>query len=879
MALDMMYVVAADAGDVPWWNVGGVGYESSRELDRWFHGRSSLTLKEAAEDALHAMEEIASLDRERSVWNKGETGYEATRLLRAVVGSAANPNKKPPMKGIWERGDPGMWQFIQGPFYAEVFHEPKAGDPQKEWEYLVLKDKKTIAQGVGPTPAYAQTKAEEALAGAGANVAGYNPRPKLKWKRVYGYPFETYEVSLGSGITLHVDKIDLETWGWRIRHDGEDIDSETSSNLPLAKSIAEIHGIAYRDYHLKMEQSRIVISPVRGAMENPKKVQKTKKITWEEFAKALGLDYTGPDEGLLMDSALEQGAEFIKEYEQDIEWENDEERDRALQIAVDEIWMGMEAHWSVQHVLDRVLNLDDLVGNVNEWSERGQQMQIYEERVIKAGEGITNVKTDDEGITFTLAPPFMIAYIEAAYCVMSIGDEGMDISDMDSHNVAATMQRIAECEGRKISLDLDRWEEMRTKPSYSDVVRAIEKEIPTLKAAAANPTSMAHLPWPASPIIIEVRGGVLVEVYNLPEHWTYRVWDWDNIAAGDPRPTGRLATHQMEVGIRGGVMTHMKNSPEGIPIVLVDWDNISEGGSPEIYGTRQDYDGPLPLEIQRDWEEVKQYRASVAANPIEDIYAAQKKLKTIIVEMWQGVLQEVHNLPRGWSYELEDKDAIAEGEMEKLPRSVPPKTVRVIIEGGLVSDLRNIPRDYIWEVDDWDDMGEDFHRYYKITKGSMDGFAAEMADRYGLEAQVWREIPSGHAEWAARWKLEPPIVEISGSDYRHDKSKPTLQSFGAVRWEPVGSNPREFEDIHGMMVGYMQGAQQFINDKHHKEADAQLEGFYALYQALTPEEQGDPSVRDLWIWFGEEKDRLRKAGHTSLQLLSSGKYIKEKRMR
>ena len=196
------------------------------------------------------------------------------------------------------------------------------------------------------------------------------------------------------------------------------------------------------------------------------------EISWMDFAKTLRLNYD-PDrlDIQLSEYAFEQAHGWIQEYEKDSEVELGEELKDQIRFKIEE---GMQDHWSLQKVLSRNLDIEGLVDLVNQWSKRGQQMAIYEGRDLPAGEGITSFSSGDDGIVFTIAEPFMIAFIEAAYCVISTGDEGLTIEDMDGGNVAATMRRITECEGSKIKFDLDRWGEQQSSPSYQDLAKIVE---------------------------------------------------------------------------------------------------------------------------------------------------------------------------------------------------------------------------------------------------------------------------------------------------------------------------------------------------------------------------------------------------------------------
>lgn len=196
------------------------------------------------------------------------------------------------------------------------------------------------------------------------------------------------------------------------------------------------------------------------------------KMPWGDFAKALGIEYDFDRmEGMISDQAFEEANQWIQEYEKDNNVELGEDLKDQIRFLIEE---GISNHWSLANVLEKNLNLDGLVDSVNEWSQRGQQMAIYEDRELPAGKGIVSYDSDYEGITFTIAEPFIIAYIEAVYCVMSIGDEGMTLEDMGPESVPRVIKWIAECEGWSVDLDLDRWDERRNYPRYTDLVKLVE---------------------------------------------------------------------------------------------------------------------------------------------------------------------------------------------------------------------------------------------------------------------------------------------------------------------------------------------------------------------------------------------------------------------
>jgi len=195
-------------------------------------------------------------------------------------------------------------------------------------------------------------------------------------------------------------------------------------------------------------------------------------ITWEQLAKALHLGYEGPDDNMLFHSASEETHQWINEYtaKNDLDSISDEAESEVL-FAIEGSLLD---HWSLENILTKILDLSGLVDSVNIWSERGPQMAGIYQRKLPSGKGIIDWGISSDGVWFKLARPFLVAYIEAAYCVSSFGDEGLNLKDMEGWSVAATMHRIAECEGSKIRLDLDRWDDRRHGLSYWDLEKIVK---------------------------------------------------------------------------------------------------------------------------------------------------------------------------------------------------------------------------------------------------------------------------------------------------------------------------------------------------------------------------------------------------------------------
>lgn len=191
----------------------------------------------------------------------------------------------------------------------------------------------------------------------------------------------------------------------------------------------------------------------------------TVHIGWEDLAAALGIKYRGADEFAVSDSAFEQARAFAQEYGEPLTDDQLMEVQSAIEGAILD-------HWSVRNVMEN-FQLERVIDRINSWAARGPQSAIYE-RKMPSGHAV-DMDVDAEGVTFRLYEPFKTAYAEAAFCVLGTHDEGRSLSEFTGKSVGAAARWIAECEGAPIRLDLDRWEDRRTKPTYSDLVAIVER--------------------------------------------------------------------------------------------------------------------------------------------------------------------------------------------------------------------------------------------------------------------------------------------------------------------------------------------------------------------------------------------------------------------
>jgi hypothetical protein len=205
-------------------------------------------------------------------------------------------------------------------------------------------------------------------------------------------------------------------------------------------------------------------------------MSKVVKISWTEFAKALGIelsespleDYGG------LDTAYEAGNNFIHEYQVENEVELSED---AKQEILDQFSMSVEAHWSPTKIMSYVFPTDTWVDRVNNWSKRGPQMAIYD-RELQSGTAIPSWSEEGDDIVFTIDEPFLVAYAEGAYAVHGIADEGRTLDDVGAEDVARVMGWIKEAEGGGgFDLDLDRWDERWNGPNYGTLRGIADKGV------------------------------------------------------------------------------------------------------------------------------------------------------------------------------------------------------------------------------------------------------------------------------------------------------------------------------------------------------------------------------------------------------------------
>lgn len=188
-----------------------------------------------------------------------------------------------------------------------------------------------------------------------------------------------------------------------------------------------------------------------------KKLSIKVRIPWSDLSSVLGLEYTGPDAEILSDMAGTQTRAWVEEYERQNEALSEEDVDELRQAFLE----NLEQHWSLRSVITNKVDIDKLVDHINSWSNRGMHSAIYH-RTLKGGDGILDWETEEDGLVFTLAPPFLIAIIESNYCISSEDDSGLLFKDVVAADLLGTIRDIYACEGLEpMTVDLSGWDDYR----------------------------------------------------------------------------------------------------------------------------------------------------------------------------------------------------------------------------------------------------------------------------------------------------------------------------------------------------------------------------------------------------------------------------------
>lgn len=194
-------------------------------------------------------------------------------------------------------------------------------------------------------------------------------------------------------------------------------------------------------------------------------------VPWTDLHKSLGVEYICPSESNIREAVSHQGNRWIDGFETQNTMSLTAEERQDIIAALHEMARN---HWSIGSVLSHHLDVDSLVGTVNEWSNRGSTSGAAD-RIIPRGDGILDWKETRDGLAFTIAPPFLSAYIDARHCTTGEVDDGIVLRDVDSSMVTATLRGIFDCEERPpLSLDLSGWDEFRSIPAYDTIVKCME---------------------------------------------------------------------------------------------------------------------------------------------------------------------------------------------------------------------------------------------------------------------------------------------------------------------------------------------------------------------------------------------------------------------
>jgi hypothetical protein len=69
--------------------------------------------------------------------------------------------------------------------------------------------------------------------------------------------------------------------------------------------------------------------------------------------------------------------------------------------------------------------------------------------------------------------------------------------------------------------------------------------------------------------------------------------------------------------------------------------------------------------------------------------------KNVVVNFWNGLVENVKGLPSGWKYQVFDLDSADDAELElrKYNRaSTRDKVMKILVKGGVLWDAKNIPK-------------------------------------------------------------------------------------------------------------------------------------------------------------------------------------------
>lgn len=244
---------------------------------------------------------------------------------------------------------------------------------------------------------------------------------------------------------------------------------------------------------------------------------------WWELAQIMGLE-SDPRQEWIWDYVGQSVHEQRREYESNLDEDeledlDEDEMDERQQLAETAAIYAIEAGLSARSILPSVL--DKVVEAINDFVADGPVSHAGMSGRHKAGKAVEWFDLGDRGACFKLYRPFLLAYVEAAFCVGGYYDEGYRLKDITLEMIFRTAERIWECVGDRPDSVEERVDQevsyidISTHYPYSTVDLIIEGEITDEEQAIeharieprSNPPRRSRAEWDA--IIADMLDGGL----------------------------------------------------------------------------------------------------------------------------------------------------------------------------------------------------------------------------------------------------------------------------------------------------------------------------------------------------------------------------------
>lgn len=213
-------------------------------------------------------------------------------------------------------------------------------------------------------------------------------------------------------------------------------------------------------------------------------MSKTVSVPAEKALKFFGIDGRVEEslneyiDDQVYDYANQVAVDVAEGFEFDDNSENLAFIDEANELARDFIWNNVKYPDILEMIAD---SLDGIISDINGVSGAGKQLNIYDEhdeerqtQLVK-GEAIIGHGVENGELWFEIEQPFLVAYVEMAYCAHGFGDEGLTMNDMDGESVLAVMKWTSACLGNHgLGVDLDGYENRIKWPRNSEIEKHVE---------------------------------------------------------------------------------------------------------------------------------------------------------------------------------------------------------------------------------------------------------------------------------------------------------------------------------------------------------------------------------------------------------------------